>query len=149
MNSDKASTGVNFKIRAARRGDAAPIVAVLAESAVAADAQTVTWIISHPEMEILVAADALDKVIGFVTLSHRPLLKAGGRAATIDELAVTKAYQRKGVGRELLRKAVERARVLAVKRLEVQSLGLPDDGLIAFFQACQFERAAAGVFRLK
>ncbi len=149
MSSDKAPAGLNFKVRAARRGDAAPIVAVLAASAVTADVQTVTWIISHPEMEILVAADALDKVIGFVTLSHRPLLKAGGRAATIDELAVLPSFQRKGVGRELLRRAVERAKVLAVKRLEVQSLGTADEGVTAFFKACSFEPVPAGVFRLK
>ena len=149
VTADKGPAGLNFKVRPARRGDAAPIAAVLAESQVAADAQTVTWIISHPEMEILVAADALDKVIGFITLSHRPLLKAGGRAATIDEIAVLKAAQRKGVGRELLRRAVERAKVLAVKRLEVQSLGAPSEGVTAFFKACQFEPAPAGVFRLK
>ena len=138
-----------FKVRPARRGDATPIVSILLEVGINADSNTVTWIISHPEMELLVAADALDKAIGFVTLSHRPMLKTGGRAATIDELNVTAAWKRKGVGRELLRRAVERAKVLSVKRLEVQTYGPVDAGLTAFFKACGFELAEVGTFRLK
>ncbi len=70
----------SFRIRPARRGDAAPIVQLLASQQVNTDANTVTWIISHPEMEVLVAADQLDRPIGVATLSHRPLLKAGGSA---------------------------------------------------------------------
>lgn len=138
-----------FKVRPARRGDATPIVAVLAEIGLNADANTVTWIISHPEMELMVAADSLDKVVGFVTLSHRPVLKTGGRAGTIDELNVTKAWRRKGVGRELLRRAVERANVLSVKRLSIETFGPLTDELRAFFVACGFEEADIGVFRLK
>lgn len=138
-----------FKVRPARRGDATPIVSLLLEVGINADANTVTWIISHPEMELLVAADMLDKPIGFVTLSHRPMLKTGGRSATIDELNVAKAWQRKGVGRELLRRAVERAKVLSVKRLEVQTYGAINEGLTAFFRACGFELAEVGTFRLR
>lgn len=138
-----------YKIRPARRGDAGPIVTLLGESGAAADPNTVTWIISHPEMELLVAADMLDKVIGFVTFSHRPMLKTGGRSGTIDELCVARAWQRKGVGRELLKRAVERAKVLSVKRLEVQTFGPVTPELTAFFQACGFGQAEVGTFRLK
>ncbi len=97
----------------------------------------------------MVAADALDKVVGFITLSHRPVLKTGGRAGTIDELNVAKAWQRRGVGRELLRRVVERAKVLSVKRLEVETYGPVTAELRAFFAACGFEAAEVGVFRLK
>lgn len=138
-----------FKVRPARRGDAAPIVTLLAEVGAVADPNTVTWIISHPEMELLVAADHLDKVVGFITLSHRPVLKTGGRAATIDELNVANAWRRKGVGRELLRRVVERAKVLSVKRLEVQTYGPVNDGVKAFFRACGFDQADVGTFRMK
>jgi GNAT superfamily N-acetyltransferase len=140
---------VGFKVRPARRGDAAPIVALLAEIGAVADPNTVTWIISHPEMELLVAADHLDKAIGFITLSHRPVLKTGGRAATIDELNVSKSWRRKGVGRELLRRVVERAKVLSVFRLEVQTYGPVTDEVRAFFKACGFDQADVGTFRLK
>lgn len=138
-----------FKVRPARRGDAAPAVAILAEVGATSDTHTFQWTTSHPEMEVLVAADPLDKAIGLVTLSHRPILKLGGRAASIDELVVTRAWRRKGVGRELLRRAVERAKVLSVKRLEVQSLGPVTDDVRAFFAACGFEQADVGTFRLK
>ncbi len=138
-----------FKVRPARRGDAQGIVAILNEAGATADTQTFTWIISHPEMEVLVAADALDKVIGVVSLSHRPLLKVGGRAATIDELGVSRAWHRRGVGRELVKRAVERARVLGVKRLEVQTFQGVARELEAFFKASGFEPAQVGVFRLK
>jgi GNAT superfamily N-acetyltransferase len=149
MVSTPGQPAAAFKVRPARRGDAAPIVGILSELGLNADSNTVTWIISHPEMEMLVAADALDKVVGFVTLSHRPVLKTGGRGATIDELNVTKAWRRKGVGRELLRRAVERARVLSVKRLELQTYGPVDPEVASFFNACGFELASSATFRLK
>lgn len=123
-------------------------MSLLSEEGLSGDTHTVAWIISHPEMELLVAADGHDRAIGFVSLTHRPVLKLGGRAATIDELLVTRSWRRRGVGRELLKRAVERARVLAVKRLEVQSLGAPHDGVASFLRACGFERAEVGLFRL-
>ncbi len=144
-----ATSAASFKIRPARRGDAVPIVALLAQQNITTDANTVTWIISHPEMEIFVAADQLDRPVGFATLSHRPLLKTGGRAASIDELNVATGWQRKGVGRALLNKVVERAKVLTVKRLEVQTYGAPTAEVTAFFRACGFDGADVGVFRLK
>jgi N-acetylglutamate synthase-like GNAT family acetyltransferase len=84
-----------------------------------------------------------------VSLSHRPLLKVGGRAATIDELGVSRAWHRRGVGRELVKRAVERARVLGVKRLEVQTFQGVTPELETFFKATGFEPAQVGVFRLK
>jgi GNAT superfamily N-acetyltransferase len=109
----------------------------------------VDWIISHPEMEIFIAADSLDKAIGLATLSHRPQLRMGGRMATIDELVVTQSWRRRGVGRELLKRAVERAKVLTVKRLEMMNHAGRSDGARAFYEACGFEEADALVFRLK
>jgi len=142
-------SGSSFRVRAARRGDAASAVAILTESGAASDTHTFTWTISHPEMEVLIAADPLDRAIGLVTLSHRPILKLGGRAATIDELVVLKAWRRRGVGRELLRRAVERAKELSVKRLEVHTMGPLTDEVRAFFLACGFEQADVATFRLK
>ena len=137
-----------FKVRPARLGDATPIVALMAELGFTGDAATVTWIVRHPEMELLVAADALDKAIGIVCLAHRPQIRMGGRVATIEELVVTKVWRRKGVGRELLKRAVERARVLGVKRLEVQTLSATALEAAAFFLACGFGTADTAVFRL-
>lgn len=137
----------SFKVRPARRGDADPIKGLLAETGHAADASVVTWIISHPEMELWVAVDPLDKAIGVVALSHRPMIRLAGRVATIDELVVTKAFRRQGVGRELVKRALERAKVLGVKRIEIQSLGGVDDPAVAFFRAQGFVDAGVLVFR--
>lgn len=138
-----------YRVRPARRGDAPFVVSLLVAEGLGGDSHTVTWIISHPEMELLVAADGHDKPIGFISLTHRPALKLGGRAATIDELLVAKGWRRKGVGRALLKRVVDRAKVLSVKRLEVQSFGEPHEGVGAFFRACGFEPAPVGLFRLR
>jgi GNAT superfamily N-acetyltransferase len=137
-----------WKVRPARRGDSEPVKALLGELGFQGDSATVTWIVSHPEMELMIAADSFDKVIGFVALSHRPNLRHGGRIATIDELVVAKAWRRKGVGRELLKRAVDRAKVLGVKRLEIQSLegGVEEAG--AFLGACGLKAAGLAVYKL-
>ncbi|MFT3837092.1 MAG: GNAT family N-acetyltransferase [Myxococcaceae bacterium] len=138
-----------FKVRSGRRGDAQGITALMAELGMSCDAQTVTWIVSHPEMELLVGADALDKVVGVLALSHRPQIHLAGRVMTIDELAVAKAWRKQGVGRELLKRAVDRAKVLGVKRVEIQTLGVDDDGAKTFLGKCGFDAAGASVWRLK
>lgn len=136
-----------FKVRPARRGDAEAIKAVLSESGFQADAATANWIINHPEMELMVAADSLERAIGVLVLSHRPQLRFASRVATIEELFVAKAWRRQGVGRELLKRAVERAHVLGVKQIEIQNLGGSADQALPFFSACGFQKADALLFR--
>ncbi len=111
------------------------------------DSATVNWIISHPEMEIFVAADAHDKAIGVVSMSHRPQLRLKGRVVTIDELVVTQGWRRRGVGRALLQRALERARILAVRRVELVNPGR-DASAKRLFEACGFTEVEHGVFRL-
>lgn len=137
-----------FRVRPARRGDAAGIIAILGESGGGGDAATVSWIISHPEMELLVAADPFDKPVGFVTFSHRPRLQLGGRSGTVDELAVTPSWRRRGVGSALLRRVVERAKVLAVKRLEA-NVDAVSPALESFFAKCDFAAAESAAYRLR
>lgn len=113
-----------FKIRPARRGDREAITAMLRDLGYpdAADSSTLLWVLNHPEIDVFVAADSLDRAIGFVSLSHRPQLRVRGRIATVDELAVTEAWRNKGVGTRLLAAAVERARALSAKRVELVTI---------------------------
>jgi GNAT superfamily N-acetyltransferase len=140
---------VAFRIRPARRGDAEAIGALLKELGYTngADAGTVHWVGSHPEMEVLVASDGRDRPIGLVSLSHRPQLRMNGRIATIDELVVTASWRRRGVGRALLKRAIERAKVLSVKRLELGTHHRRNEVAQAFCEACGFREADSVVLR--
>lgn len=139
----------SFRIRPARRGDADALRSLLRELGYpnAADNQTVNWAVSHPEVEIIVAADGADKPVGMLSLSHRPQLRMNGRIATIDELMVTEPWRRRGVGRALMQKAVERARTLAVKRLEFTFHAEHGEPARAFLERCGFREAKSTVFR--
>ncbi|MGQ0503980.1 MAG: GNAT family N-acetyltransferase [Myxococcaceae bacterium] len=139
-----------FRIRPARRGDADAIAALLAELGYpgAGDTQTVHWVISHPEMEIFVAADSHDRAVGMITLSHRPQLRMKGRIATLDELIVTASCRRRGLGRDLIKRAVARAKVLSVKRLELVTHSPRGEYPQAFYEACGLIEEDAAVLRM-
>jgi GNAT superfamily N-acetyltransferase len=111
------------------------------------DNTTVSWMVSHPETEIYVAADAGDRVVGLVTLSHRPALRARGRIAFIDELVVAGTWRRKGVGSALLHHAAERARTLSVKRLEVLHSEELGEVPRAFFESCGLKSTDGAIYR--
>ena len=138
-----------FKVRPARRGDGEAISALLKQLGYvnAADAQTMNWVISHPEIEIVVAGDAQDRAIGVCTFSHRPQLRMRGRLATIDELVVAEGWRRKGVGRALLKKVIDRAKVLSVKRIELITHNPRASVPREFYAACGFVEADVGVMR--
>ncbi len=112
-----------FKIRPARRGDREAVAALLAEAGYpeAADSSTMFWVLNHPEIDVIVAVDHMDRAIGFLSLSHRPQLRLRGRIATIDELEVAQAWRGKGVGSRLLLAGVERAKALSARRVEVRA----------------------------
>jgi GNAT superfamily N-acetyltransferase len=103
------------------------------------DVPTVHWVMSHPEMEVLVAVDGQDKPIGMLSLAHRPQLRIRGRVASIDELIVAAAWRRRGVGRALVRNAIERARVLNANRLDLIVEHLDPATSQAFAEACGFQ----------
>lgn len=113
----------------------------------ATDHPTIHWVISHPEIEVFVAGDSSDRAIGMVTFSHRPQLRARGRIGRIEELVVTASWRRKGVGRELVKRVVERSKVLSVKRLElVTHVEAPEAR--GFFAACGFTPSGSELLSL-
>jgi GNAT superfamily N-acetyltransferase len=93
---------------------------------------TLAWVVSHPESEVQVAVDALDRAVGVISMSHRPQLSVGGRIATIDEFVVTSSLRRHGIGTELLEKALSRAKMLGCKRVEIGAP--PETGSRGYFQ---------------
>ena len=113
----------------------------------AGDTATVHWVLSHPEMEVIVACDPMDKPIGLITLSHRPQLRMKGRIVTIDELVVMPPWRRKKVGRELMRRALERAKVLSAKRVELVTHRARGDSVKQFYESCGFTEADSFVLR--
>src|SRR5262249_53867522 len=138
-----------FRVRPARRSDADGMSALLKELGYpeGVDASTLHWVISHPEIEIFVAVDPQDRVVGMLSLSHRPQLRLRGRIASVDELVVTPAWRKKGTARALLRRAAARAKTLGVKRLELRTHGpAKDPGLANFAQACGFMPSGSDVF---
>jgi GNAT superfamily N-acetyltransferase len=143
-----SSSAPAFRIRRARRGDAEALAALLRELGFpeGSDTQTVHWVTSHPEIEIFVACDPQDKPVGMLSLSHRPQLRLRGRIATVDEMVVTEAWRRRGVGRALLLHAIERSRVLSVKRLELASRQDAGGDTARFYESCGFV-ADCQVFR--
>ncbi|MGA9525953.1 MAG: GNAT family N-acetyltransferase [Myxococcaceae bacterium] len=114
----------------------------------AADQATVHWVISHPEIEVLVAGDAQDKAVGMISFSHRPQLRLNGRMARVEELVVAEHWRRRGVGRELMRHALERARSLSVKQVELVTHSGRDSFARPFYASCGFTEIDAVVLRM-
>jgi len=141
---------ITFRVRLARRGDGEQLGVLLAElgHGGAGDTATVHWVLSHPEIEVHVAADVSDRPLGLLSFSHRPQLRLSGRVATIDELVVLPSARRQGVGRALVKRALERARVLSVKRVELQLPSVPDEATYRFCEAMGFRDAERGVVTL-
>src|SRR5215467_5805648 len=86
--SSSASTPA-FRVRLARRGDGEQLGLLLAElgHAGAGDTATVHWVLSHPEIEVHVAADGSDRPLGLLSFSHRPQLRLSGRIDTLTARA--------------------------------------------------------------
>ena len=140
----------SFRIRPARRGDREGISALLKELGYAdpIDLNILSWVISHPEMEVFMAVDPLDRAIGMLSLSHRPQLRLRGRVATIDELIVTAAWRGKGIGRKLVQAAVARVKDLTVKRLEVATHLGREEFKRSFYEKNGFVEVDNSVLRL-
>ena len=139
-----------FRVRPARRGDAEALASLLAELGYqgAADTSTVHWVLSHPEMDVIVAADAMDKPVGMITLSHRPQLRMKGRIVVIDELVVSATWRRKGLGRALMKRALDRAKALTARRVELHTHKGRGEAARAFYESCGFHEVDSLVMRL-
>jgi GNAT superfamily N-acetyltransferase len=141
-----------YRVRTARPGDREAVGALLGElgyTELTPDAvkNALTWTLSHPEIEVLVAADALERPVGLIAFSHRPRLRLGGRILTIDELVVSASWRGRGLGRALLGAALARARVLGAMRVEVSSDRVQHADASSFFAREGFVEVEEAVMR--
>ena len=80
-----------------------------------------------------------DRLVGFVNIAWD-----GGVHAFLLDTTVHPDYQRRGIGRALVREAAEMARARGAEWLHVDY----DDELDSFYRGCGFRPAAAGLLDL-
>jgi len=117
--------GKPWRIRPLKRGDRDAAFRLLADDGWIVPGQeqeaVLSWVVQHPELESFVAHDALSygRLLGMITMSHRPQLRLGGRVASIDLFVVAAEHRHKGIGHDLLSQALRRSEALACKRVEM------------------------------
>ena len=140
-------------IRRAVPSDATALLALLHELGYELDgdahARTFALVLAHPEIRVLVAEDASGRVVGVLSLSHRPQLRLGGTLVTVDELVVAQGARGSGVGRALLDHARSVAAELGAKRLELLTNRTRESYLRGFYTKNGFVEVASAVMRLK
>ena len=141
----------NLSVRRARPGDAHALRKLLRELGYdpgdtrAAD-ETIAQVVRHPEAAVFVAVEVVD-VVGYVALSHRPQMRLGGRLATIDELVVAESRRGRGIGSLLLEAAVQHARSLHCRRIDVMQRRARDSFDRQFYQKRGFDESPSAVLR--
>jgi ribosomal protein S18 acetylase RimI-like enzyme len=87
---------------------------------------------------IIYVAELDDAVVGYLTINFNKALLDVGTTAIIDELVVDERQRRKGIGKALVRKAVETAKELDCSEIGV---GTESENLEAkeFYKNCGFD----------
>ncbi len=117
--------GKDYRIRPLKRGDRDAAFKLLAADGwvvPAGDQElAISWVVQHPEIESFVAHDSatFSRLVGMITMSHRPQLRLGGRVACIDLFVVAPEQRHKGIGHDLLAQALRRSEALGCKRVEI------------------------------
>lgn len=93
--------------------------------------------LTNPNSYILVA-ETEGKVIGFISFMTRKTIVHSGPCGLIDELVVSKRHCRKGVGKELIKAAVEECKKLRCCEVEV-STEFANVNAREFYKHCGFE----------
>src|SRR5207245_3421452 len=97
------------------------------------------WVVPDPMQHRFVALDSLSltRLWAMIIMSSRSQLRLGGRVASIDLCLVAAEHRHKGIGHDLLLRALRRAEALACKRVEMM---LPEqrDERHAFFESYGF-----------
>lgn len=93
--------------------------------------------LTNPNSYILVA-ETEGKVVGFISFMTRKTIIHPGLCGLIDELVVSKGCRRKGVGKELIKAAIEECKKLRCCEVEV-STEFTNVNAREFYKHCGFE----------
>jgi GNAT superfamily N-acetyltransferase len=139
-------------VRRARPGDALAIRKLLKDLGYSPDTraadETVSQVVRHPEAAVFVAVEGLE-VVGYVTLSHRPQIRLGGRLATVDEMVVASGRRGRGTGSLLLEAALSHARSLHCRRVEVTQSRVREAFQRRFYVERGFTEVDSAVLRIE
>jgi GNAT superfamily N-acetyltransferase len=139
-------------VRRGRPGDAGPVLALVEQLGYTPDSrgydETFAQVARHPEAAVFVAAEGL-RINGYLAMSHRPLIRLGGRAAFIDELVVDERRRNEGVGTALLESALQHARGLGVRRVEISCTRSRTSYKRGFYLTNGFHEVDSALFRLE
>ncbi len=94
-------------------------------------------VLTNPNSYILLA-ETEGKVIGFISFMTRKTIIHSGLCGLIDELVVSKRYRRKGVGKELIKAAIEECKKLRCCEVEL-STEFTNVNAREFYKHCGFE----------
>jgi GNAT superfamily N-acetyltransferase len=140
---------IEFKVRPLRRGDRNTIFQLLKEEgydvATSDQPTAVAWVVEHPETGTFVAVDPNDHLLGFISVSYRPALRAGGRIATIEAFFVHGEFREKALLQKLLDAALARADELGCRRVDIQ-LRERDKWLLELLDKSVFKQDAVTVY---
>jgi ribosomal protein S18 acetylase RimI-like enzyme len=142
---------VSVKVRRARPGDAAAVVALCRQLGYTPDErgfdETFAQVVRHPEAAVFVATDG-PKVLGYLALSQRPQIRLGFRIACIDDLCVDAKSRGAGIGSELLKAALDHARSIGCRRVELHTRRTRESYQRGFYAAHGFVEVDSAVMRL-
>ena len=140
-------------VRRARPGDASHVFTLVEQLGYTPDHrgfdETFAQTVRHPEAAVVRRGRRAPSVIGYLSMSHRPQIRLGGRSATyIDEMAVDDKRRAQGVGSALIKAAVEYARGLGCKRIDLNTSRTRPSYHRGFYVSHGFGEVDSAVMRL-
>jgi predicted N-acetyltransferase YhbS len=138
-------------IRRARPGDSAAVRVLVTQLGYEPHErsfdETFAQVARHPEAAVFVACQG-PRVVGYLSMTHRPQIRLGGIACAIDELAVDTNLRNSGLGSELRATAVAHAKSLHCTRIEVLCSRALEAHKRGFYEQRGFAEVETAVYRL-
>ena len=97
-----------------------------------------TGVVENPENICLIARDD-EKPVGYIAAEPKDFDYRLSKCIEINNMGVSPKYRSKGVGSELIRRVVEKAKERGYKRIYVTSYW-KNDGAVSFYEKNGFEK---------